>query len=228
MATKNIARTAIEGGREGSWQVCVRFEERAFRRQSRVVDEDSDYPVKPRRINKRGFQTDHLSPVLRFLQSRVGKPWDYVWSEVKERFDTRTIAGQHVMDHIKGFFGRNPQEPGIWGLFIDSHGFLRKEKDKAKPKIIERIPMKEFDRAENFLQGRCVRIVGSRLHWLEPTKSIIFERSWSGLTPRLKGLIWMEHAYNVPYRQGPPLSKKEIETFESFPFKIQGSVTIPA
>lgn len=73
-------------------------------------DPDHDYDI-PNRISSSpqrqyGYDfresTDVLSPLRRYLQKHVGRPWDKVWSEIKATMDDRTVTGRHIFDHIKG------------------------------------------------------------------------------------------------------------------------------
>ncbi len=58
----------------------------------------SPYLIKPR--NKSKYLSDHLGPLRRFLRSRVGQPWNNVYSELCHRLDHNTMAGQHVLGHV--------------------------------------------------------------------------------------------------------------------------------
>lgn len=54
-------------------------------------------------IDRRGtkFFTDLLGPLKRFLASRVGRPWDEVFSELKAVLDARSLLQQHVFVHLE-------------------------------------------------------------------------------------------------------------------------------
>ena len=55
------------------------------------------------------YFTDHLAPLVRFLESNVGRPWSNVYSELNKRLDRSTVSGQHVIDHLWGFV-----EVNVW------------------------------------------------------------------------------------------------------------------
>ena len=108
MTTKNLSRTVIEGGRTGHYkaecQKRIRQERAAWRSQAiafardpETWDEDIPFvrdPVYP------DFD-DKLSPIYRFLDSRIGRSWDDVRSELFAKFDARTTPGRHVLhDHL--------------------------------------------------------------------------------------------------------------------------------
>lgn len=44
--------------------------------------------------------SDNLSPLWRYLDGQVGRPWNAVWSEICERLDFRSVLGFHVKSHI--------------------------------------------------------------------------------------------------------------------------------
>lgn len=108
MATKNIARSALEGGRYGHNKWERRYshnEERAEARDycKKVMADpewaDEDFIEDIRPVMKEF--TDKLSPMHRWLEKQVGRSWADVRSEVAEKFDTRTTAGRHITyDHL--------------------------------------------------------------------------------------------------------------------------------
>jgi len=63
------------------------------------------YLIKTR--NKSKYLSDHLGPLRRFLQSKVGQPWNDVYSELCQRLKTNTMAGQHVIGHIWDYVERH-------------------------------------------------------------------------------------------------------------------------
>lgn len=225
MATKNISRTAIEGGRSNSWKVLTRHFEKSFRQKSRIFDEDSDYPSKVKSLNMRYYQTDHLNPVLNFLISRVGKPWNDVYSEICKRFDRRTVAGQHILQHIKDFFDQDSSKPGINGLYINSFGILSRKEEKFYRKSFKRVSSEIFDQVELFLQNRCIRRLGSNYYWLEPVSSIYFGRGWDRFNIAISELS-IKYSLDLKprFRQGILLTKSEIKIFKSFPETLKNSI----
>jgi hypothetical protein len=53
----------------------------------------------------RGWGTKHLNenlaPLVRFLRSRRGKPWNKVYSEMCERLRPTSAVQKHVLDHVR-------------------------------------------------------------------------------------------------------------------------------
>lgn len=108
MATKNIARSALEGGRHSynKWERRHSHnEERAQVRDylNRVLADpenaDDEHYDGIRPVHKEF--TDKLAPMYRWLEKQVGRSWADVRSEVFHKFDTRTTAGRHItFDHL--------------------------------------------------------------------------------------------------------------------------------
>ncbi len=46
---------------------------------------------------------ENLAPLRRFLHSRVGEPWDAVYSEISENLKVTSAVQQHVRDHVQDF-----------------------------------------------------------------------------------------------------------------------------
>ena len=141
MATKNLSRTVIEGGRAGSNQYdrylsneIVRGQSRAFCSEaSRVSDldaiDDLDDTIHRRPVPK-DF-TDKLAPMYRWLRKQVNRPWNKVFAELTAKFDTRTVAGRHVVySHLLNDVTLKLTEVhgGRGDFYVDEHGILRLSK----------------------------------------------------------------------------------------------------
>ncbi|NEQ51170.1 MAG: hypothetical protein F6K11_13710 [Leptolyngbya sp. SIO3F4] len=75
-----------------------------LRHITQVATEDgllSPYLIKTRRKSK--WLSDHLGPLRKLLQSQVGQPWDQVYSRLCHDLNSRTMAGQHVIEHLWDF-----------------------------------------------------------------------------------------------------------------------------
>jgi hypothetical protein len=57
---------------------------------------------------------EYLSPLKRFLHSRVGQPWNAVWSEISANIRSDNAVQQHVRDHVLMWVCRNTR--------VDDHG----------------------------------------------------------------------------------------------------------
>lgn len=113
MATRNLARTAIEGGRSSHNRYAEatddRSERRAYRDYCQRARFDEDAP-EPRDLDT-GWETgkrsrefdDKLRPVRRWLAKQIGRPWNKVHAEVVAKFPATTTAGRHILEHVRGY-----------------------------------------------------------------------------------------------------------------------------
>jgi hypothetical protein len=159
VATKDLSRTVIEGGRYYSNCFMRRASHGGERASTRdwlsLVEDDLEYAessVAPpiRRIPK-SFR-DKLGPAKRWLASQVGRPWAKVYSELCTRFDTRTLAGRHVVhDHMLPWVrlhGDPLARYSRFDLYVDAHGILR------KPALFGRAYRKLAEQAVAWAAGR--------------------------------------------------------------------------
>lgn len=189
MATKNLARTVIEGGRRGYNKWERRYSHKETRADEKAyiseVKEDTenwyDYDIEPTRPVWKEF-SDKLGPMYRWLHAQVGRLWNDVRSEVAEKFDTRTTAGRHITyDHLLSSveevpnlnYRRYSYRPEDWttsyyrnDFYVDDDGYLR-----SKTHISRKIKKETFDgnSIANWLSGRVVGFVGNKLFWFTPT-----------------------------------------------------------
>jgi len=56
----------------------------------------------PSSMHDKGLN-ENLAPLGRFIRSQVGRPWDKVFSEIRQAIDTRSAVGLHVMQHLPNF-----------------------------------------------------------------------------------------------------------------------------
>ena len=51
--------------------------------------------------------SEHLSPLRRFLEKRVGQPWDAVYAEICKGLRVNSALHAHVRDHVRDFVETN-------------------------------------------------------------------------------------------------------------------------
>ncbi|MFT3937128.1 MAG: hypothetical protein QM726_26185 [Chitinophagaceae bacterium] len=49
------------------------------------------------------YFNDNLQPLIRLLESKTGKYWNKVFSEINARLDRSTVSGEHVFNHLFDF-----------------------------------------------------------------------------------------------------------------------------
>ena len=60
---------------------------------------------------------ENLAPLLRFLDSRVGRPWNDVYSEICANIRPDSTVQQHVLDHVKQYVNtkvRRNEDGELW------------------------------------------------------------------------------------------------------------------
>jgi hypothetical protein len=77
-----------------------------------------------RRLDTRNFN-ENLSPLRRFLQSRVGRRWDDVYSEICQNLDRSSTVQDHVFTHIDDYVERHLDVDAEGRLFVHRAGSWR-------------------------------------------------------------------------------------------------------
>lgn len=136
MSRKNLSRTVIEGGRYRRNQYdrnhshrIERATTRAWIDRARADHEEAEFTAPPSRPRVRKLFYDKLAPAMRWIDSRVGRPWNHVYAELCATFDRRTIAGAHVVDaHMLDAVARGDLSVrgGRRDFYVDAHGILRR------------------------------------------------------------------------------------------------------
>ncbi len=180
MSTKNLARTVIEGGRyyRNCWErrqshADERAALRVWMEQARADAEVAEARPAPRRKHVHRMFHDKLPPAERWLAAQVGRPWDDVYAELKERFDPRTTAGRHIVyDHMLGWvlgvgthaherYSRAPFTLDERGRLMASPGYTRRRKRPRDAGVTWR----SQGWLEAFSAGRRVIPRGEVLFW---------------------------------------------------------------
>jgi hypothetical protein len=67
---------------------------------------------------------EHLGPMRRFLNSRVGQHWNKVYAEVRQRINPDSTQQMHILQHLLGPFGyvQTDVKVGPEGTFTDLRG----------------------------------------------------------------------------------------------------------
>lgn len=183
MATKDISRSATEGGRHNHNKYRrrqssrdERTDVRAFVSKTlRAIDPDEVSSPAPKRQPVMKEFDDKLNAMKRFLETCVGRPWRLVYSEIREKYDSRTTAGRHILfDHLlSDISGAGQQEMMHKGktysnYYIDRNGILRESPDRSKRKHCHHISV-DWAKVCVWLKGRKLGLVGdNRLFWFVP------------------------------------------------------------
>ncbi|HEY1722241.1 MAG TPA: hypothetical protein VGG27_13435 [Magnetospirillaceae bacterium] len=63
---------------------------------------------------------EHLSPLRRYLEKQVGRPWDKVFSEISAVLGVDSTVQKHVRDHVWDYVTLNPRR--TWTTFYMPDG----------------------------------------------------------------------------------------------------------
>ncbi len=216
MATKNLARTVIEGGRTHGHKFECRRLTRCDRHRSRALaqlaarDPDEECVFLPRQTLRR-WHFDRLSAAERWLGSFVGQPWNTVRADMARNFDTRTVAGQHIVfDHLLPSVKGSGSARTQGALYeVDRGGVLRAcprqwpFRSKHRAAMLARRAQAE---ALLWLDGRRVGRRGAHLFWFESTGSFTHETA---------------------FRQTRKLDPAETRRWLEFPCGVQQALLMP-
>ena len=241
MSTKNLARTIIEGGRapHNKWERAQSHrDERALtraylERAARVEDGFETLAIGLRPKVYKGF-ADKLGPPRRWLRSRVGRPWSKVRAEMFERFDPRSLAGQHILfDHML-------QEVRMWSddrivfrwrqdLFVDRHGILRAAPgERRTPPLPRGKQLRDTCEIEAWASGRRVGGQGEALFWYVVARccELCVRRRDRCCCPRSGGE--QVHGPHAHYRQDRRLDLDELAFWHSLVKDAQAACGLPS
>lgn len=221
MSTKRLSKTVIEGGRYGRNKFERRYSHIEVRAQERdylkavLADPEhaEEYDIDQLQPVYQGF-SDKLSPMYRWIDTQVGRPWDEVRSQIFQTFDTRTTAGRHItFDHLltqvvdteSGFddhgliadpeisketTGKRRSYWGASDYWVDQNGILcgKENRHRRHNSQYEKVSEEEMKAAGAWLNGRMVKEVGGKMHWLVPTTDI-WMASWFDPYTHVSGTV---------------------------------------
>ena len=193
MSTKNLARTPLEAGhydgknqRRNGKNHAPRRTVRQQERQAEKAYEPEDMDFHVDEPSTRTRNSDKLGAVKRWIMSQCGRPWNKVYSEIAERFDFNTMAGRHILLHLKQYvdFGYDhelysrwrggPREfPSRWSpCYVDKNGLLQRNKNYRQPsdkqKENRRQAQAVYERKKKidaWMNGRSIGREGGLLFW---------------------------------------------------------------
>lgn len=229
MSKKNISRTAIEGGRSGYNKYERRESSQHERANVRTMiagahgdPEAFDDVVIPKRKKVYKDFADKLSPVQRWMDDRVGKSWNETYSLMKQKFDSRTTAGRHIVyDHMLRDVWMSPSYADRYAryrrYYVDDQGILRKMPSwrKDNEKIAEKLRAEKVQ-VEQWLDKRLIGKIGNVLYWYNPTvRNYDIKFDWYGGKYNYPGYGIFSSTYPVEnrYLRGDRLTGRDIEFF---------------
>jgi hypothetical protein len=190
----------------------------------------------PIRMHDKGF-TDLLGPLYKFLESKVGRPWDDIYSEIREHIHPNSKLQLHLIGHLwdavernvvlidgrpfkveRGFF-RSPgrRQDGYAPVYRDYYicpvsGLLKRAPDRSRQRKKEPPKTYFWQDAKNLIQCRQIKGIWYRLRMADlPPAS---ERAVPVTRDAVLGLVSNSDASR--YYQGPyyALEKKQLNSHE--------------
>ncbi len=108
MSEHRLAETVIERPRGGG---RVKTAPGSKKRLQQFYDEGRQYESLRRSWQESGHTkwfSDCLGPLHRWLRSKVGQPWDRVYSELCQKgLKPNTLSGQHIFSHVWAYVERD-------------------------------------------------------------------------------------------------------------------------
>src|ERR1043166_5128733 len=95
-----MAKVIVERPRHGS---RMRGKGKGYQRAQQRIDRDE---APKREAMKRSLRwmtkslNEHLSPLRRYLEKQVGRPWANVFGEICEQISRNSAVQDHVRDHV--------------------------------------------------------------------------------------------------------------------------------
>lgn len=101
---EDMSKVVIERPRYGHSRPSMKTGLRITRYDPEDEYEDSPQRMPASRNRQKGGGksfSDLLGPLRRYLRSNVGRPWDKVYSEMKQHLDSRKTTGRHIFEHVE-------------------------------------------------------------------------------------------------------------------------------
>ena len=239
MATKKLSRTILEAGAATPQKIDEwrskrkeRADNRAFLNKIKNDPEEAERNTAPKRGGRVRTPDDKLGPVHRFIESWVGRPWDKCYSEMKRKFNPKSLPGYHIIyDHILREIYKNEDELNARSYYrgyrteyyVDNEGILR----KTEPIKYRTRSKYNFGPVSSWLGNRKLTILGNHYYWfigngkcqwknLNDIAAYNSDGFIDGFQPAVKlGKRWIPA--KLSFRQGKRLNKKELAHLQGFP-----------
>lgn len=227
MSRKDLSRTVIEGGRyyhnshaRRASHGIERARTRTWLDRVRADDDTADATSSARgpRVPKQ-FR-DKLGPAKRWLGAQVGRPWNAVYSELRARFDARTIAGRHVVhDHmlpwvvIDEVAHRTYRPP----FFVDSRGILRGAPSRGELRRLR-------DDAKRWANGRRAIVTYRGWLWFRFVPRTICTAGWT--CPH--GHVYLDHIklHELRLVEDAAMTRGEVRRLHRLPPDLRAQIVI--
>jgi hypothetical protein len=217
MSTKYLGRSVIELGRSG----YQKFERRQVAKYNRR--KQGDEPITRKPYSYRELR-DHLNPMYRWIEANVDRPWSEVYSEFKQKMDTRTLQGRHIFGHfqqaIRGSGGQESSGPfggRYYDYRIDENNILRKNPKR----VYERWPYKQDAAVEKWLDGRRVTREDGAWFWVKTYWIEQERRNWQNKpTGKFESILDIRRS-----KTAGRMSNADVTYWESLDYRVRKKYT---
>lgn len=167
---KDMIKLVTERERRKSWKGKIKL--RVYRD---IEDAPDKEPIRRLYKDKKEF-TDNISPLIRYLQSKIGCPWDHVYHEICSSLKIRTSQGNHIRDHVDFLVKENVNI--IHGVVYNKHWIKLRPGDMyvhPESKLLTVVPVCVKKRQEKKKDKPPVRDLGESLISYEKIDGIWYE-----------------------------------------------------
>ncbi|MGD1875782.1 MAG: hypothetical protein ACFB02_22405 [Mastigocoleus sp.] len=129
MSEHRLGEIVIERPRNG-WRISLKKCSGYKKNLEKITQEATEdgllntYIIKPR--NKTKCFSDHIRPLYKWLCSKIGQPWNDVYSELCKNLNIKGLSGQHILSHIWNFVE-------LHVVLIDGIPYRKSERDRPLP-----------------------------------------------------------------------------------------------
>lgn len=244
MSTKKLSKTILEAGKLNESKYDSKINAKKERAATRkymakiVVDPDgAEEYVPPQRKKASKLQGDKLGAVYRFIDSWVDRSWDQCYSEMKKKFQPKTLHGYHILhDHIMQHIiypNKDAVEHGWYSKYSDAY-YIDDDKILRKIKRQPKSGLKNFNYKElsDWLGKRKIGKIGNKYFWfIGPIGDWHWQRLYyldahfikNGCVVGFQPTIY-NTPMTAPFRQDRELIPKELEYFKNLPKNIRDEV----
>lgn len=161
---------------------------------------------------------ENLSPLRRYLEAQIGRPWNKVWSEISANLKPSSTVQQHVRDHVPDFVAVNTRliEGEVW--IASGYGRLWPLKD-GHPKLFVD-PRSGLLRRNPHHRARSARHRADRMAQREAVAARMVKAGADRQYHRLADGAWWEVTLaKIPTREVPVKSRfGDYRVQEALPF----------
>lgn len=224
MSTRKLSRSIVEGGRANRSErraeiKSERAEQKAFLAKCVLDPEysDEDFITEMRPVRKEF--NDRFGAFTRYIDSNIGRSWNNVYSELKEKFSEESMKDWHMMLHMKQSIDIHGEyKVGFYWptYYVDSDHILRKRK-KEKFKFKADLSQERANDIVRWLDKRFIHMVDGVLYWYvrenrEETVQV------TAYYARIAYSIYSNNSYA---REDGRLTPEEVNYFRALPERVR-------